>query len=501
MLNPGFAPTPRRKPKALGPPSMMGDAPSLGANWGLSYGGGDQALDPPMFQPAMTSGGLGRPGAPTLFDGSSSSTPLRQPAKAPAAPTGGYTEQWGQSYAPQTAAAPQTPAAVAGTADPLAQDRTARGVYGDLQAAGHDVKWQGEQLIVDGRPYVLGDKGTAVASVEGGDPGDLPQDDPQAPDPEPTSPDTPPPSAPQGPRPFDRTDFRDRWMATGEDRAAQEALLAEYGLTADGAGRVTLPTGEILDLRYGARAGGTRATWTNAGGMQNGRAVTGGGGVGETGGGYRRGLGGPGGTSGGFSWEDILSRLESGESSQGLERLMQQLMANPSSLDEHAVGSMKARMKDTLAEQAQFEEQDRGGWANSMGIDDSPWYASERAAGDRSRNQAIAQGAQDIDIEAAQTRASDMRAAAGIGQSYQHLRGQQLMGALAADMDRLGLQFNYDQLSQQNDQFLRDLGMRLQQLAQMDRQFGANYGLDLERLRQQADRDAWERSYAEERDL
>jgi hypothetical protein len=35
----------------------------------------------------------------------------------------------------------------------VAQDALARSMYADLQSAGHDVKWSGSQLIVDGRPY------------------------------------------------------------------------------------------------------------------------------------------------------------------------------------------------------------------------------------------------------------------------------------------------------------------------------------------------------------
>lgn len=96
---------------------------------------------------------------------------------------------------------------------------------------------------------------------------------------------------------FDRTAFRDSWMSTGSDRARQDQLLQQYGLTLDPAGRATLPTGEIIDLRLGAKAGGTQASWTNAGGTQNGVPVTGG-----PSGGFGAGAGsGYGGMVGGFS--------------------------------------------------------------------------------------------------------------------------------------------------------------------------------------------------------
>lgn len=80
----------------------------------------------------------------------------------------------------------------------------------------------------------------------------------------------PPPPPPPGPSaPFQREQFRDAWMSTGSDAGRQNQLLSQHNLTPDGAGRVTLPTGEVIDLRLGARAGGTQATWTGvAGGTQ-----------------------------------------------------------------------------------------------------------------------------------------------------------------------------------------------------------------------------------------
>jgi hypothetical protein len=64
---------------------------------------------------------------------------------------------------------------------------------------------------------------------------------------------------------FNREQFRDAWMGTGNNKAAQDALLAQYGLTLDGAGRSRLPTGEVIDLRIGAKAGGTQAGWGGTG--------------------------------------------------------------------------------------------------------------------------------------------------------------------------------------------------------------------------------------------
>jgi len=58
---------------------------------------------------------------------------------------------------------------IASATDPaqkaVLQDQLGRDLFSGLTAAGHDVKWQGEQLIVDGRAYVLGD-GSGIASGE-----------------------------------------------------------------------------------------------------------------------------------------------------------------------------------------------------------------------------------------------------------------------------------------------------------------------------------------------
>lgn len=83
--------------------------------------------------------------------------------------------------------------------------------------------------------------------------------------------------------PWDRTGFRDSWMGTGNNVSAQDALLKQYGisLSANGTGR--LPSGEIMDLRRGARAGDNTAQWMGVGEVRNGQSIMypqgGGGGV------------------------------------------------------------------------------------------------------------------------------------------------------------------------------------------------------------------------------
>lgn len=80
-----------------------------------------------------------------------------------------------------------------------------------------------------------------------------------------TTPPAPPTAAPP---PFDRTAFRD--AINGAPNAND--VLQRFGLTADKAGRVTLPTGEIMDVIRGAGAGGTTGQWMGVGEVHNGQA-------------------------------------------------------------------------------------------------------------------------------------------------------------------------------------------------------------------------------------
>ncbi len=94
-----------------------------------------------------------------------------------------------------------------------------------------------------------------------------------------------------------REQFKNSWMGTGQDRAAQDALLQQQGLTLDKAGRARLPSGELIDLRLGASAGGITPTWTGIAGqgLKTGQKPSLGGGGGDGG----IGAGGAAGTTGG----------------------------------------------------------------------------------------------------------------------------------------------------------------------------------------------------------
>jgi hypothetical protein len=206
---------------------------------------------------------------------------------------------------------------------------------------------------------------------------------------------------------------------------------------------------------------------------------------------------------------------------------------------------MKATLKDTLAERASLEEENLLGTAAGMGIEESPWLASERLAGDRARDRAILSGAQALDIEAAKTNLADRREAAKLGAAWAEgkrttaatavataakaaldtaaVRGDRLtlretvaqkarelgiqedelrldyLVALMNDAtDRYGIDVGADldraKLAQAGKEFQEDLIFRYAALAQEDRQFGAGYGLDVAKTQHLIDQDYWDRS-------
>jgi len=114
-------------------------------------------------------------------------------------------------------------------------------------------------------------------------------------------------AAPAAPKtmPYNREQFRDQWMQTGTDVGKQNALLGQYGLSADAAGRVALPqdvnghSAETLDLRIGAKSGQNLAGWTDVGMNGNSNGTGGSGGFNGTG-------GGTGGASGSSPQQDAI---------------------------------------------------------------------------------------------------------------------------------------------------------------------------------------------------
>lgn len=120
-----------------------------------------------------------------------------------------------------------------------------------------------------------------------------------------------PAAAPQK-SPWDRTAFRDEINGAPD----AYAVLDKYGLTADKSGRVTLPSGEIMDVVREAGAGGRTGQWMGVGEVHNGQASMYSGGPAPAP--QAGGVGGAGNTSGGPQWDALYAQLMA-RAQQGLD--------------------------------------------------------------------------------------------------------------------------------------------------------------------------------------
>jgi hypothetical protein len=312
----------------------------------------------------------------------------------------GLVQQVSQAADPQQAA--------------VATDQLGRQMFQDFTKAGHDVKWEGEQLIVDGRPYVL-----AGAAGAGGAAATFPRS-----------------SQPYTPGTIDTLDnFQPNTGPVGD--------ATEQG---------------VLDL-----------------------------------------------------------------------------LRNPESLDAHTTDMMKAASREEASAQAAQADEDLLRFGFDGGFDDSRWLASERAANQRGRDEAVIRGNRTVDLEAARTNKEDRRQALGIGQAYTALKSDNAFKTAALQGDRLALretvnaraaelglsgdelQLNYtlglmddavkrygidvgaqidrEKLSQAGREFQEELSFKFSQLEQADAQFGAEYGLDLAKFGADEDQRAFDNSF------
>jgi hypothetical protein len=400
--------------------------------------------------------------------------------------------------------------------DDVAHDQQSRQIASSLEAAGHDVKWQGNQLMVDGRPY-------EVTGAGGGQPQQSPQQFIQQ---------------WQGSHPVSEGMGG---LMTAMQAAGYDVSPYMYGATPSGnelsiGGQKTKIMGAegtpgqywyepgMDDSAPGSDMSGFSfagqenlfpnidlpdAPWAAEGGIPT----------------YQPGEIGFGDIPD-FTPESLQARMNAGGASSSLDRLVQGIEDNPTSLDDHTVDTMKAQMKDTLAEQGQLEDEYSKGQAGLLGIGDSPWLASERAAARRSTGQAIAAGGQNIDIEAGKTRQAQKIASAGVGQAYQNARSQQVMDTVNAGLqratvtgNRLALRESVAQAAAKSKQDAYQIqaqwleaqtGHKISAAAlrQQGQEFTENlmlqasqFGLQAASLQHQMENDDWQHSYLDTHDL
>lgn len=362
-----------------------------------------------------------------------------------------------------------------------ARDALSRNLYNTLRSQGHDVKWQGDQLIVDGRAY----------DVAGGDP-DVADTGATSTT---TSGVTPSSAALAG---WDQGKWNDPahktikyvagrifsayqpsdWLNPTK-RAEIVAQLQAAGLnpTVIGDDQIDFNDGYgPVDVVQGAGLGGQAWQWglvseanTGAAGSSSlmpswlssllaggGTSTAGAGATGTTGATGAAGVstGGWSGVSAGskytpgdigtgdipnYTLEQLLelagsyepgtltnetwdtsglTGLGAGAADPATEALILSILQNPESLDTATIEKMKAASKGELAEMGKQTDEDLAAFGARYGIEASPWLGAERARASRDTDLALAGANRDIEIEAAKQSLADRMAAAQLGQGW-----------------------------------------------------------------------------------
>ena len=263
------------------------------------------------------------------------------------------------------------------------------------------------------------------------------------------NPNAPAPTPPPPPSPFQREQFRDE--INGAPNAYD--VLAKYGLQADKAGRVTLPTGETMDVIYGASGGGTRGQWT---GVPGGEAKFGQqGGMGSASGS----IGANGATSSGGVQDQIRAML------------LQQLQGAQQPVDPNSAEIAVPYQAAAMDAQRNFDAE-RKALAERL-------YAEGNGTGSNELTQGLQQSAE--------------RTATGLAS----LKGQLMQRAVQARKDQLTSLLNLAMQSGDAESARAiqlqlgqlDASLRSQQLAQQANQWNDSFGLQGAQFQYQKDRD------------
>lgn len=238
--------------------------------------------------------------------------------------------------------------------------------------------------------------------------------------------------------PWNREAFRDAWMSTGTDVGRQNQLLQQYGITLDGAGRATLPGGDLMDLRIGARAGQNLASWT---------------GVGPTAGPGNGGAGGAGGSGSGGGLGNLDPRVNS-LYEMLLARAQQGTAVNRddpavrSQADAYSANAERAR-RNYLGDVAERS----GPMANMRG--------DERVTAEKLGQNTGAFESELVNREMTTRRneiAQALSSMQGLLTTEQQLALQRELGLLNNSIQQQQIGLQGQQMSMQNEQFLRQLG-------------------------------------------
>lgn len=539
---------------------------NTGISGGLNLEGGAQPATPTPTGPSALSGVSGVSGLASLSGPQAPPTatanaptpgaePLPQPQTAGRLVKPAFGDSQGQ--APALDALAQKAQGLAAITDPqqkaVAQDEIARGVASALQGAGHTVKWNGDQLMVDGRPYVIGGATTGQGMSEAAG---VPMAPPDALNPAAEA----PPMMSEAPatavidpnQAANELNAHFRSLGFARDLTPQEfeALKGLLGISGDAP--ITADTIVRAKQYLDNYTGDINNPWKNG-------TPPGGGGGGGTGGG-----GGGGGTTVGTpQWRSGWKGYQPGEVTmddlQGLdvdslmrllgdpvragalstdpatERMVQGLLDNPYTFDQQMVDTLKAKSKDELAEMGAQDQEALRNYGFDQGITDSNWLASERNAARRDTDRAIVSKNRDIDIMKAETDMADRRKAAELGMEFSDRRFSQVLQSqqerrqavalasdtqlraaaqrgdrmalreqinakaaeLGLDADKMQLQYTLGMMDDLTKRYGIDVGkdIDLRKLAEQGRQFNEDLVLKFAQLQFQYDelmkRDEW----------
>jgi hypothetical protein len=429
------------------------------------------------------------PEQPAAAAGMATTQPYGQPAAGqPSAPATGqpttpdYTQLLGQ---------------ISGASDPnqklVLQDQLGRQVFNDLKEAGHQVAWKGDQLMVDGRPYVLGDGSQSVSNISG------------------FSLDGPPP-APG----FVRSG--NQWVNMGMPAGPSMDDSAPSGpAAAPSPFEAQPPAAPPMDAPAPSWQTPSYAQPAAAAPTAPSRFET----TGPT---YQPGE------------VDLLEDFDplggNGDVAAATKQSVLDQLAGKNGFSDTDIETMKARSKDELADMQRADEANLRGAAFRGGWNDSRFEDSQENAGRFARDRALIESNRNIDLTAADRRASDARAAVGLGQDFMALQSDNAFKTAALQGDRVALresinqkaaelgldadqlQLNYtmglvddatrrygidvgaqvdrEKLAEMGSEFQQDLIFKLKQLEQQESQFGASYGLDLARFNADEDQRAFD---------
>lgn len=316
------------------------------------------------------------------------------------------------------------------------QDEVARSVAQSLQGAGHTVKWQGDTLMVDGRPYVVG--GSAQPAQAGG-----PADARGAAG-RPVGAATQPPGAPVDPnQQYDPNEAMNQVIVAFRARfnrdltpQEQQALLQAVGYGGGPVPGTMLQQALDFVSRYSGNLDDPWGAGGGPGGGGGGQEPPPGSGTPEWRAQWEY-------TPGeitfddldGFDQPSILQQLGPAlqpgntRADAATDDLVMSILQNPESMSPEVVAAMKARSKDELAEMGRMEEDALRNFGFDTGITDSNWLRSEQLAATRERQNALVGKNRDIEIDAAKTNAEDRRNAAGLGMEFSDRRFGQVLAS------------------------------------------------------------------------